>query len=94
MILNQRKKEDVSILTHPLFSICLDVRNITNCNANGGKSQCHLVGVRGYGMRYCNANGGKSQRHFMGVRGYFTDCSPRIHGTNMVYWGGMQSQNL
>ncbi|WP_181792363.1 hypothetical protein [Prevotella pallens] len=45
-------------------------------------------------MRYCNANGGKSQRHFMGVRGYFTDCSPRIHGTNMVYWGGMQSQNL
>jgi len=18
------------------------------------------------------------------------DCSPRIHGTNMVYWGGMQ----
>jgi hypothetical protein len=53
-----------------------------------------LVGVRGYGMRYCNANGGKSQRHFMGVRGYFTDCSPRIHGTNMVYWGGMQSQNL
>ena len=28
--------------------------------------------------------------HFVGVCGYFTDCSPRIHGTNMVYWGGMQ----
>ncbi|WP_311569123.1 hypothetical protein [Prevotella pallens] len=32
--------------------------------------------------------------HFVGVCGYFTDCSPRIHGTNVVYWGGMQSQNL
>ena len=28
--------------------------------------------------------------HFVGVCGYFTDCAPRIHGTNMVYWGGMQ----
>ncbi|WP_314959154.1 hypothetical protein [Prevotella pallens] len=32
--------------------------------------------------------------HFVGVCGYFTYCSPRIHGTDMVYWGGMQSQNL
>ena len=32
--------------------------------------------------------------NFVGVCGYFTDYSPRIHGTNMVYWGGMQSQNL
>ena len=38
--------------------------------------------------------GGLFATHFVGVCGYFTDCSPRIHGTNMVYWGGMQSQNL
>ncbi|MBF1525804.1 MAG: hypothetical protein HXN92_05965 [Prevotella pallens] len=23
--------------------------------------------------------------HFVGVCGYFTGCSPRIHGTNVVY---------
>lgn len=84
-----REKFTPNCLMIPYFNISTRPQN-----ANGGKSQCHLVGVRGYGMRYCNANGGKSQRHFMGVRGYFTDCSPRIHGTNMVYWGGMQSQNL
>ncbi|WP_424041609.1 hypothetical protein [Prevotella pallens] len=30
--------------------------------------------------------------NFVGVCGYFTDCSPRIHGTNMVYWGGMKGK--
>ncbi|MBF1478976.1 hypothetical protein [Prevotella pallens] len=81
-------------MTHPLFSICLDVRNITNCNANGGKSQCHLVGVRGYGMRYCNANGGKSPRISWVYVGISRIVCHAFRGTNMVYWGGMQSQNL
>ncbi|WP_455059027.1 hypothetical protein [Prevotella pallens] len=45
------------------------------CNINGGNTQCHLVGVRGYGIMYCNINDGNMRHHFVGIRGYGHDES-------------------